>query len=78
MSSKRKIEIFSAGCSACDDVVAMVKRIGCSSCDVEVLDMHDPAAAAKRRVTEFVPFQPSRSMAGSPRAAPPMAPTKQV
>jgi len=49
MSSKRKIEIFSAGCSACDDVVAIVERIGCSSCDVDVLDMRDPAVAVKAK-----------------------------
>ncbi len=49
MSSKRKIEIFSAGCTACDETAAMVKRIACSSCDVEILDMHDPAVAAKAK-----------------------------
>ena len=49
MSSKRQIEIFSAGCAACDETVAMVKRIACSSCDVEVLDMHEPAVAAKAK-----------------------------
>jgi glutaredoxin len=49
MSSKRKIEVFSAGCAACDETVAMVKRIACSSCDVEVLDMHDQAVAAKAK-----------------------------
>lgn len=49
MSSKRKIEIFSAGCAACDETAAMVKRIACSSCDVEILDMHDPAVAAKAK-----------------------------
>ncbi len=49
MSSKRKIEIFSAGCAACDETAAIVKRIVCSSCDVEILDMHDPAVAAKAK-----------------------------
>jgi hypothetical protein len=49
MSAKRKIEIFSAGCATCDEAVAMVKRVACSSCDVEVLDMHDPAVAAKAK-----------------------------
>jgi hypothetical protein len=49
MSAKRKIEIFSAGCAACDETVAMVKRTTCSSCDVGVLDMHDPAVAAKAK-----------------------------
>jgi len=46
MSAKRRIEIFSAGCAACDETVAMVKRLACPSCDVEVLDMHDPAVVA--------------------------------
>jgi hypothetical protein len=49
MSAKRKIEIFSAGCAACDEIVAMATRMACSSCDVEVLDMHDPAVAAKAK-----------------------------
>jgi len=49
MSSNRKIEIFSAACSACDETVAMVRRIGCSSCQIEVLDMHDSGVAAKAR-----------------------------
>jgi len=49
MSAKRKIEIFSAGCAACDDTVAMVRRIACSSCEIEVLDMHDPAVVAKAK-----------------------------
>jgi len=49
MSTKRKVEIFSAGCAACDETVATVKQIVCSSCEVEVLDMHDPAIAAKAK-----------------------------
>ncbi|MGH7780427.1 MAG: thioredoxin family protein [Candidatus Binataceae bacterium] len=49
MSSKRKIEIFSAGCAACDETVAIVKRIACVSCDVEILDMHNPAVAANAK-----------------------------
>ena len=47
MSTKRKIEIFSAGCPACDDVVALVNRIACPSCEVSVLDMHDPQVASR-------------------------------
>jgi len=49
MSTKRKVEIFSAGWAACDETVATVKRIACSSCDVEVLDMRKPAIAAKAK-----------------------------
>ncbi|MCA1636359.1 MAG: glutaredoxin [Acidobacteria bacterium] len=46
MSIKRKIEIFSAGCPACVEAIETVNEIACSSCEVEVLDMHQPAVAA--------------------------------
>ena len=39
MSNKRKIEVFSAGCSACEEAIQMVNQIACSFCEVEVLDM---------------------------------------
>lgn len=42
MADKRKIEIFSAGCPACDEAVKLVEGIACPSCDVTVLDMNDP------------------------------------
>lgn len=47
MSDKRKIEIFSAGCPACDVAIQVVKRIACPSCEMEVLDMHQPEVAAR-------------------------------
>jgi glutaredoxin len=47
MSANRKVEVFSAGCPACEKTIALVKRIACPSCDVEVLDMHDEAVAAR-------------------------------
>lgn len=49
MSAKRKIEIFSAGCPACEEVVQMVQQIACPSCDVEVLDMREGDVAAKAK-----------------------------
>ena len=49
MSAKRKIEIFSGGCSACDDTIAMIRRIACTSCEIEVLNMHDPVVAARAK-----------------------------
>jgi glutaredoxin 3 len=49
MAGKRRVEVFSAGCALCDETVAMVRRIACSSCEVEVLDMRDPAVAAHAR-----------------------------
>jgi len=49
MATKRKIEVFSAGCSACEAAVALVKRLACASCGVEVLDMRDSAAADRAK-----------------------------
>ncbi len=49
MAGKRRVEVFSAGCALCDETVAMVRRIACSSCEVEVLNMRDPAVAARAK-----------------------------
>jgi len=49
MSARRKIEIFSVGCGACDEAVATVRRTALASCEIEVLDMHDPEVAAKAK-----------------------------
>lgn len=45
MADKRQIEIFSAGCPACDETVKLVESIACPSCEVTVLDMNDPDVA---------------------------------
>ena len=57
MSSKRKIEVFSAGCPACRDAVELVEKVAGSSAEVEVLDMHrqDVAAKAKQLGVRSVP-----------------------
>lgn len=47
MATTRKIEVFSAGCPVCEDTVALINRIACPSCEVEILDMHDPGVAKK-------------------------------
>ena len=49
MTDKRKVEIFSAGCLACDETVQLVERIACPSCNVEVLDMHDQNVANRAK-----------------------------
>jgi glutaredoxin 3 len=42
MNGKRTIEIFSAGCPACEEAVELVTRVACPSCEVTVLDMKHP------------------------------------
>jgi len=49
MATKRKIEVFSAGCPACQETVNLVQRIACPSCDVSILDMNDPNAAQRAK-----------------------------
>jgi hypothetical protein len=41
----RKIEIFSAGCAACNDVLEICKGAACPSCEVTVHDMKDISVA---------------------------------
>lgn len=49
MASKRKVEVFSAGCGVCDDAAALVKSLACDSCEVEILDMRQEAVADRAR-----------------------------
>lgn len=49
MSAKRRVEVFSAGCPACDETVALVGRIACPSCEVTVHDMKETAVAARAK-----------------------------
>lgn len=57
MATTRKIEVFSAGCAVCDDTVALINRIACPSCEVLILDMHQPEVSlqAKRYGIRSVP-----------------------
>jgi glutaredoxin 3 len=47
--ASRKVEIFSAGCSVCNETVELVKRISCPSCDVTVLNMNDQKVTQRAR-----------------------------
>ena len=49
MTTTRQIEIFSAGCPACEDTVELIKGIACPSCHVSVLDMHDAEVARRAK-----------------------------
>ncbi len=49
MSAKRKIEVFSAGCPACEETIALVNRMACTSCEVSVPDMKDPGVASRAK-----------------------------
>jgi glutaredoxin len=49
MSAKRNVEVFSAGCPACQSAVDLVNRLACPSCEVTVLDMNDITVAKRAR-----------------------------
>lgn len=49
MAGKRKIEIFSAGCAACEDTIKLVNSLACPSCDVSVLDMKDSGVSGRAK-----------------------------
>ena len=49
MATKRKIEVFSAGCPVCQETVALVNKVACPSCEVSVLDMNDPKVSSRAK-----------------------------
>ncbi len=49
MTDKRTIEVFSAGCPACEEAIELVNRIACGSCEVSVLDMKEPSVAGRAK-----------------------------
>lgn len=49
MNAKRKIEVFSAGCPACEDAIDLVKKGACPSCEITVLDMKLPDVARRAK-----------------------------
>ena len=49
MNRKRNVEIFSAGCPACEESIALVKRLACQSCEVGVHEMREAGVAARAK-----------------------------
>jgi glutaredoxin len=49
MNATRQIEIFSAGCPACEETIELVNRAACPSCNVTILDMRDPQVASRAK-----------------------------
>jgi len=49
MKKKRAIEVFTAGCPACQETIDLVNRVACPSCDVSILDMNDAGVASRAK-----------------------------
>jgi len=46
---KRKVEVFSAGCPACEEAIALVRKLACPSCEVTVYEMKDIDVARRAK-----------------------------
>ena len=49
MAAKKKVEVFSAGCTTCKETIELVKRIAGSSHEIVIHDMHKPDIATKAK-----------------------------
>jgi len=49
MTAKREVEVFSAGCPACNDAIQMIEQIVCDSCEVTIHDMNEPTVANRAK-----------------------------
>ncbi len=49
MSTKRSVEVFSAGCPACEEAIELVNRVACPCCEVSILDMREPDVASRAK-----------------------------
>jgi hypothetical protein len=47
MSNPRTVEVFTAGCPLCDDVVSQVRELACDSCDVQVVSLQETGGAQR-------------------------------
>ncbi len=48
-TSKRRVEVFTAGCMVCEETVRLVKSLACPSCDVVVYDLREGCATNECR-----------------------------
>jgi len=49
MATRKKIEVFSAGCSTCKEAIELVRRIAGSGHDLEVHDMQKQEVASRAK-----------------------------
>ncbi|HXM95218.1 MAG TPA: thioredoxin family protein [Candidatus Dormibacteraeota bacterium] len=49
MDTRKKIEVFSAGCSTCKETIELVKKVAGSSHELVIHDMQKPEVASKAK-----------------------------
>ncbi|MEF8795236.1 MAG: thioredoxin family protein [Salinivenus sp.] len=64
MSDVRTVEVFTAGCPLCDDVVELVQSLACDSCNVRTVSLRDDDGQ-KRAETVGVETVPAVAVDGT-------------
>ena len=49
MPNQRQIDIYSAGCTICEEAVQMVKELACPSCNITIKDMKNTNVATEAK-----------------------------
>ena len=49
MNTKRRIEIFSAGCLAYEETIELVDRVACPSCEFSILELKEAGIASRAK-----------------------------
>ena len=49
MASKRKVEIYSAGCEVCETAISRIRDLACPSCEIVILDMSEADVVARAK-----------------------------
>ena len=49
MSHRKTIEIFSAGCPACEETIQLVNQVVCPQCDINIVDMNQAEGASRAK-----------------------------
>ncbi len=48
-TAKRRVEVFTAGCPVCTEVVGLVRAVACPSCEVRIYDLREGCATNECR-----------------------------
>jgi len=48
-AEKRRVDVFTAGCPLCEDVVRLVTSLACPRCEVQVYDLREGCATNECR-----------------------------
>lgn len=77
-TTKRQVEVFTAGCPLCDPVVEMVQRVACENCDVTIYSLKDDPQAAEQVKAAGVQRVPMVLVDGQPAECCTVGPVTEV